>query len=270
MPIDHGEQGPGLLPAPFAVALVAGVAVLIGLAAALYLAAAAAQPRTGRSPWPGYRTGLWLLGLATIAAAVLAPFAGPAHRDLSAHLGAHLLTGMLAPLLIALSAPVTLALRTLDVAAARRLSRLLNTRCARFLTEPAPAAVLNVGSLWVLYATPVGGPLIGNPVAHHLLLIHFFLAGYLFTVSVVGLDPAPHRRSFPARLAVLVLAIAAHASLAKYVFAHPPGGTPVAAAERAAMLMYYGGDLLELALLVVFCAQWYRASRPAAAGLPRG
>ncbi len=238
--------------------------MLLSVAAAVYLAAAADQPRSGRQPWPAHRTVLWLLGLATIAAAGLGPLAGTARQDFPAHMAAHLLAGMLAPLLMALSAPVTLALRTLGVGPARRLSRLLNSRPARFLTHPATAAILNTGSLWALYATPLSDLTLRSAVWHHVLLAHFFLTGYLLTASLVGIDPAPHRTGFPQRLAVLGLAIAAHAILAKHLYAHPPAGVPAGAARQGAMLMYYGGDLLELALLALVCARWYRAARPAA------
>jgi putative membrane protein len=253
VPEDHGQPGASWL-------LLASLTV----AAVLYLAAARSRTRAGATAWPAHRGILWLLGLATIATAALGPLADAAHHDFAAHLAAHLLVGMLAPLLIVLSAPVTLALRALDVGRARRVSRLLNSRPARFLTDPAPAAILNVGSLWALYATPLGAAMLGKPALHPLLLTHFFLTGYLFTASIVGVDPAPHRRSFRLRLVVVVLAIAAHSILAKHLYGHPPAGTPAAAAESGALLMYYGGDLLALALIVLFCAQWYRAARPPA------
>jgi putative membrane protein len=255
----HGTFGAGLewlLLAP------------LTLAAVLYLMAAATQPRTGARAWPAHRSMLWLLGLATIAAAALGPRAAAAPGDVTAHLTAHFLIGMLAPLLMVLSAPVTLALRALDVRRARRLSRALSCRPARVLTHPLTAATVNVGSLWALYATPLSDLVRGDPALHYLLLAHFFLAGYLFTASLIGLDPAPHRSSFSFRLVVLVLAIAAHSILAKHLYSHPPPGTPTAQAERAAILMYYGGDLLELALVVLFCAQWYRASSPQRASKP--
>jgi putative membrane protein len=124
MPEHHDVPGL-LLPLALAAALL--------LAAGLYLAAAT-RPPAGRNPWPAHRSLLWLLGLATIAAAGLGPLADAAHQGVPAgkgfpaHMAAHLLAGMLAPLLIALSAPATLALRTLDVARARRLSRLLTSR----------------------------------------------------------------------------------------------------------------------------------------------
>jgi hypothetical protein len=69
----------------------------------------------------------------------------------------------------------------------------------------------------------------------------------------------------PAIAFVLVLGLAAALYLVAAV-AHPPAGIPAAAAGRGAMLMYYGGDLIEL--LLVLCAQWYRASRPLQAAWP--
>jgi hypothetical protein len=54
--------------------------------------------------------------------------------------------------------------------------------------------------------------------------------------------------------------LAAHGILAKYLYAHPPAG--VLHAEAGAQLMYYGGDVLDLILIVVFCRQWYTATDP--------
>ncbi|NMR32067.1 cytochrome c oxidase assembly protein [Arthrobacter sp. SF27] len=234
----------------------------LGLAALLYLGAALSENRRGNRTWPAHRSLLWLLGLAVIAATLAGHLAERAHTDFAAHMAAHLLAGMLAPLLLALSAPITLALRTIHVESARRLSHLLNSRLARFLTHPIPAAALNVGSLWVLYTTPLSQAMLANPILHYLLLAHFFAAGYLFTVSIVSIDPAPHRASFRLRMTVLILVVAAHSILAKYIYIHPPPGTSPLDAERSGLLMYYGGDLIEIALIIAFFTQWYTATKP--------
>jgi putative membrane protein len=62
---------------------------------------------------------------------------------------------------------------------------------------------------------------------------------------------------------VLVAAGAAHAYLAKLLYARapglPPGGShDLDQVQAAAQLMYYGGDLAELALAVALFAGWYR------------
>jgi putative membrane protein len=235
--------------------------VLLVVAAVAYVAAAVAENRRGVRHWPPHRSVLWVAGLGTLATTVVGPLAELAHTSLTAHMVSHLVAGMLAPVLMVLAAPVTLALRTLDPVPARRISRLLRSAPARFFLYPVPAGVINVGSLWLLYGTAAGGVLLDNPTLHYLLLGHFFLAGYLFVVSIVGVDPAPHRARFSLRVAVVLVSIAAHSILAKNVYAFPPAGASGAEAERAGVVMYYGGDLLELALLVVLFSQWYRAGR---------
>jgi putative membrane protein len=247
----HDEAAIGvawLLLLPLAVAVVA------------YLRAAASERSRGRRSWPWCRDVSWTAGLAIVAAALVGPLADAAHEDLVAHMVAHLLAGMLAPLLLVAAAPVTLALRSLDVGPARRLSRLLASSPLRVLTHPVATATLNGGSLWLLYATPFAGAMRDVPLVHELVIVHVVIAGFLFTASIVSLDPAPHRAGFPLRLGVLVLAIAAHSALAKHVFAIAPAGSSVTEAERAGLVMYYGGDALELVLLVAFFTAWYRSA----------
>ena len=73
---------------------------------------------------------LWLLGHVAAPAAASGPLAEAADTGFVAHMVTHLLLGMLAPLLLVLAAPVTLLLRTLPLAAARRVSRVLTSRPA--------------------------------------------------------------------------------------------------------------------------------------------
>jgi putative membrane protein len=52
--------------------------------------------------------------------------------------------------------------------------------------------------------------------------------------------------------------MAAHGILAKSLYAGPPTGVPAARAEAGAQVMYYGGGVVELALLVLLGVEWYR------------
>ncbi len=236
-------------------------ALLLGVAG-VYVAGVVAVRRRGRY-WPGWRTLAWCAGVATAAAALTGPVAAGAHHDFGAHMLGHLLLGMAAPLLLVLGAPITLALRALPVRAARTVSRFFANRLVRGLTHPVTAATLDAGGLWLLYTTGLYAAMGAHPWLHLVVHAHILFAGYLFTASVVGEDPAPHRPGRPVRAGVLVAFLAAHAVLAKHVYAHPPAGVPAAAAEPAAQLMYYGGDVIHLALIAIFCAQWYRATAPA-------
>ncbi|EMY32782.1 hypothetical protein D477_018404 [Arthrobacter crystallopoietes BAB-32] len=251
------HQHPGVLEAaavlPFVLALV------------FYLHAAWRERTTGRG-WPLHRMLLWTGGVGCAAAGFIGPLAQSAHTNFVAHMAAHLLLGMAAPLLLVMAAPVTLALRSMEQVPAIRLSRLLKSRPVRFLSHPAPAAVLNAGSLWLLYATATGAGLLANELLHPLIQVHFLLAGYLFTASIIGKDPTPHRPSFRTRAVCLAAALAGHSVLAKFVYAYPPAGVPVDQAQAGGVLMFYGGDAVDLVLLIAFCAQWYRYTTPATAG----
>lgn len=211
---------------------------------------------------PRHRTAFWILGSLAAAAAVSGPLADAADTNYVAHMASHLLLGMLAPLLMVLAAPATLLLRTLPVTVARRLSHLLRSRPARILTEPVVAATLNVGGLWLLYTTNLYPAMHYQPALHILIHAHMLLAGYLFTTAIISVDPLPHRRSYLHRSIVLIAALAAHDILAKHLYIHPPAGVTSPTAETGAMLMYYGGDLIDLTIIVILCARWYHPTRP--------
>ena len=238
---------------------------LLALAAALtaaYMAAAIRMRRRGGRGWPAPRIVAAVLGFGAVSAALAGPIADRPSDDFASHMAAHLAVGMLAPLLIVVSAPGTLALRALDVVPARRLSRLLRSGPVRLATHPLFAGALYTGSMWLLYATPFGMGLTGNPLLHWLLLVHFLVAGYLFTASIVPVDPSPHRSSFRLRLTVFLLAAAAHSVLAKQLYARPPPGTTADEAQLGGLIMYYGGDTVGLAILVAMFARQYTATRP--------
>ncbi|PPF11580.1 cytochrome c oxidase assembly protein [Rathayibacter sp. AY1A5] len=236
-----------------------GLLLLVPLAAVAALGggAAALERRRGR-PWPLHRTALLLGGLATAALCFTGPLAEWSHADPRGAMLTHLVLGMLAPLLLVLSAPVTLALRALDVTAARRLSRLLRSRPARLLAHPVTALLLSTGSLWLVHATGLLATAHADPLLHLALSVHFLLSGCLMTAALAGVDPNPHRAPFGLRLGVLGAGIAAHGLLATVLYAEAPDET----GRQAALLLFYGGDLLETALAVVVCARRYAATAP--------
>ena len=227
------------------------------LAAAAYLSAAHLVPAVrGRSRWPVPRTLAWLGGLGCVVAALTGPMAA-AHGDLLAHMAGHLLLGMVAPLLLVLARPVTLALRTLPLPAARRLSRGLRSAPLRVLGDPLVAVALNSAGLWVLYGTGLLAGMVHSPGLHLLVSVHVLLTGWLATAAVLALDPAPHRRGVAARAVALAVGAAAHDVLAKTLYAHPPAGMTRAA--EGAQLMYQGGTVVHLLVAAVLWRQWYRS-----------
>ncbi|UQZ36928.1 cytochrome c oxidase assembly protein [Paenibacillus sp. PK3_47] len=226
---------------------------------ALYFYAAQSSNQRYRQ-WPIYRYWCFLTGILCSASAVTGPLAHLAHNDFRVHMLGHLLLGMLGPLLIVLSFPVTLALRTLKVQWARRVSRILRSKPVLWISYPVTAAVLNIGGLWLIYMTGLYSAMQQHMLLHILVHFHVFAAGYLFTASIIYTDPAPHRTSYMLRAITMVLAFAGHGILSKLIYAAPPEGIPQDQGEAGGLLMYYGGDFIDLVLIFIFCLQWYRAS----------
>nr|WP_255672711.1 cytochrome c oxidase assembly protein [Glycomyces amatae] len=210
--------------------------------------------------WPWHRDAAFTVGAGALAYASTAALPG---GPFTAHMGRHLVVGMAAPLLLVLARPLTLAFRALRPGRARRaLLRLAHSRPAAWLAFPPAAALLDVGGLWLLYRTPLLAAVQHHPTAHTLLQLHVLAAGVLFAFAVCGLDPVRRRWGPVWRGATLLAAGAAHAVLAKSLYTAPPPGAAVTAADlqTGAQLMYYGGDLVELALAAVIALQWYAAT----------
>lgn len=244
------------------------LATAVVLAAVAAYLAGATRLRGRGDAWPRHRDLSFAAGGALIAvAAGGTPPGGP----FTVHMLQHLLAGMAAPVLLVPARPLTLALRALRPGGPPRRALLAAARSApaRWLTFPPVAAVLDMGGLWLMYRTPLLAAAHRHPALHALLHVHIVAAGLLFTFAVCQLDPVRHRRGLPLRAVTLLLAGAAHAALAKSLYAAPPPGTAYGLSDlrTAARLMYYGGDLVELALAAVLAASWYaRAAR--AAGRP--
>ncbi|TDB85648.1 cytochrome c oxidase assembly protein [Actinomadura sp. 7K534] len=246
----HNGHGPGL-EAGQIVAVACALPVVAG-----YLAAARRLRGRGDA-WPWGRDACFAAGGAALAAAVAGPLPGGAF---TVHMAQHLLAGMVAPVLLVLARPLTLALRALRPGGPRRaLLAAAHWRVSGWLLFPPVAAALDMGGLWVLYRTPLLAAAHDRPILHALVHAHVVAAGLLFTAAICQLDPVRRRWGLPLRGATLLAAGAAHAVLAKTLYALPPPGTAFAASDLhvAAQLMYYGGDLVEVALAVVLAVQWY-------------
>lgn len=213
-------------------------------------------------PWPVYRVLCWVTGNAFAIMSVAGPLAERAHTNFIVHMLVHLFLGMIAPLLMVLASPVTLILRVLPVQHAKLLTRLLRSRYIQIISDPVIATILNIGGLWLLYTTNLFTAMHENIVLYLIIHLHIFLAGYVFTLSIIYIEPTPHRTSYLYRSIVVVLALAGHGILAKYIYANPPTGVSSYEAEIGGMLMYYGGDLVDVVIIFILCWQWYKQTRP--------
>jgi putative membrane protein len=243
---------------------------LLALAAAVYVGLAVRQ-RRGPRGWSAWRIAAHVSGILLAAVALLPRLVPFPSGDFREHMLQHLLIAMLAPLGLALSAPVTLVLRSVPKRYGRVIGRWLRSRYMRIVSNPVVALILNVGGMAVLYFTPLYAATMRNTVLHHFVHWHFLLAGYLFVWVIAGPDPGLHRPSVPARLVVMGVAIAVHASLAQLMYAGLYVAVPAPAQQLqgAAELMYYGGDIADLLLAFALVSTWRprraHASAPASA-----
>ncbi|MGQ0439850.1 cytochrome c oxidase assembly protein, partial [Bacillus sp. B-TM1] len=121
--------------------------------------------------------------------------------------------------------------------------------------------LLNLGGLWILYTTNLYSMMHKSILLHLFIHFHVFIAGYLFTTSMIYIDPIAHRYSYMYRSIILIVASAGHGILSKYIYAHPPAGVVTAQAEIGGVLMYYGGDFIDIVLIFILCWQWFRSNK---------
>lgn len=231
----------------------------------IYIIAAIKQGKR----WPLYRTIFFSFCFLCVCISSIGPLAIRSQVDFRAHMINHLLLGMVAPLLLVLAAPMTLILRTVPIYFARKISMIFRSFPLRFLTHPIVAGVLNIGGLWLLYTTDFYAYMHEHFLIHFIVHFHIFMAGYVFTLSIIPVDPLPHRFSFRYRAIVLILALAGHGILAKYIYAHPPIGVPVMQGQLGGMIMYYGGDVIDSVMIYLLCKKWFGSIRVTIGGEER-
>lgn len=191
------------------------IVVLFG--AALYLAGLRVLRRRGDS-WPWGRTVAWFAGLGAVGWAAIGGLSVYADVLFSAHMGSHMVLGMVAPILLVLGAPVTLALRTLpgprmpgEVSPRTLLTSFLHSGFLRFLTFPVVGPALFVGSLFAIYFTGLFGWLMDRMWGHAAMELHFLAVGALYYYVLIGVDPSPRTLPPIARFGILMVTIPFHA-----------------------------------------------------------
>ncbi len=182
-----------------------------------YLIAVARLRRRG-DRWPVGRTVGWLAGCAVVVLATSSGIRSYGSAMFSVHMMEHMALNMFAPVLLVLGAPVTLALRVLPTAGPGNppgprewITRFIHSRITGFLSHPATAFVLFVGSLYAVYFTAFFDTLVRYHWGHEFMAVHFLITGYLFYWGIIGVDPGPHRLPFIGRLALLFAVMPFHA-----------------------------------------------------------
>jgi putative copper resistance protein D len=195
--------------------------VLLGAAAAglacAYVIGVLRLRRRGDS-WPMGRLVAWLFGCAALLFTTGSGVRAYGSAMFSVHMSEHIALNMFIPVFLVLGAPITLTLRALPAAGAGHppglrewLLWLVHSPVSRFLSHPATAFVLFVGSLYAVYFTPLFDTLVRYHWGHEFMSLHFLITGYLFFWGIIGIDPGPKRLPFIGRLGMLFAVMPFHA-----------------------------------------------------------
>ncbi|MCK8612725.1 cytochrome c oxidase assembly protein [Gordonia sp. C13] len=195
--------------------LIFGLAAIV--LAVVYIRGVVRLKRRG-DDWPIGRTFAWLLGCVLLLLATSSGLGRYAPAMFSIHMIAHMLMSMMIPVLLVLGGPVTLALRALPPAGRGNppgprewIQAGVHSGPSRFLTHPLIAAIMFVGSFYILYLGGLYESVVEYHAAHLLMNLHFLLSGYLFYWLVIGIDPAPRQVKPVAKLGIVLGSLPFHA-----------------------------------------------------------
>lgn len=225
------------------------------------------------NPVPPRRTAAFLLGLLGLALALVSGIERYDTTLFSVHMVQHVLIVLVAAPLIALAAPVTQLLRLSSRETRRRwLLPILHSRAMRILAFPVTAWVVFAGVMWASHFSGFFDLALEDAVIHDLEHGLFLGSALLFWWPAVGIDPAPWRVGFPARIAYVFLQMTQNTFLAvvllnasTVLYPHygslgQPYGVDALADQRlAAGIMWIAGDAIFLGAIMLLVAAWMRA-----------
>ncbi len=232
-------------------------------------------------PVPARQRWAFLGGLAAIALALLSGLARYDTTLFSVHMVQHILLALVAPPLVALGAPITQVMRASSAETRQRvLLPILHSRIVTVLTHPIVAWLVFTAVMWGSHFSPLFDRALEDRLVHDLEHGLFLTAGLLFWGPLVGLDPAPHRMGYPARIGYVFLQMPQNSFLAvailfagsplypHYVSLLSPYGIDALSDQRlAAGIMWFVGDVIFLIATFAVLGAWMRAeerSTPAA------
>ncbi|HWM15491.1 MAG TPA: cytochrome c oxidase assembly protein [Microbacterium sp.] len=243
----------------------------------LYLAGVWRLHRRG-DRWPIYRTVLWVAGLLALFWVTCGPVNAYQNYLFSVHMVGHMLLTMGIPLLLVAGAPVTLAARAIrkrdDGTRGGRewILWAVHSPLARVLTNPFVAAGLFVGSLWVFYFTDFFRWSLYDHIGHEWMTAHFLITGYVFVLTLIGIDPVAYRLPYAGRLVLLIAVMAMHAFFGIAIMMQSGlmisewfgamgrtwGATPLEDQYIGGGVAWSVGELPTLILAITVAIQWSR------------
>jgi putative copper resistance protein D len=234
--------------------------------------------RGGR--WPISRTLPWLAGWLLTVYLATSGLWMYSTAVFSWHMLVHMTVNMMVPVLCVLGAPFSLA----EAASGRRepgelpgITQLLDelgaNRVVRVLLSPPVLWINYVGSLFVVYFSPLFPVLMRTHWGHQLMLLHFMIAGYAFFALLVGPDRHPWKLPYLVRFALLISIMPFHAIFAVGIMSAkgligesfyrsldiPWVGDLLNVQNIAGQITWFTGEVPAFIAVIVLAAQWFRS-----------
>ena len=215
-------------------------------------------------PWPVARFAAFAAALGTVVVAVQSGIGAYDDVLFWVHMVQHLMLIMVAPVMLVLGRPVLLLLHAARNPVHRWVLALVRSRIVAVLTHPLVTAAAYAGTIAATHLTGFMQVVLENETVHELEHALYLAVGYLFFLSVIGSEPIRWRLSYPARLALVFVTMPVDTvvGLVLYNTGRPVfpgyvdrnrtwGPTPVGDVQAAGAVMWIGGDLIMLVVLLV-------------------
>lgn len=249
-----------------------------GFGVFLYIVGIVRLRRRGDA-WPVHRTIFWMLGMALLLWVTSGPINAYQDYLFSVHMAGHMLLSMAIPVLLVAGAPITLALRSIhkrdDGTRGGRewILWAVHSPYSRFITHPFVAAGIFAVSLWAFYFTDLVRWAMYDHLGHEWMIIHFLISGYLFAMTLIGVDPIPYRLPYAGRLITLIAVMATHAFFGMAIMMQSGlfvaewfgsmgrtwGPTPMEDQYIGGGIAWSVGEIPTLILAVTVAIQWSRS-----------
>ena len=223
------------------------------------------------NPVPPLRTVSFLLGLFAVAVALQSGIERYDTALFSIHMVQHLLLTLVAPPLLLLGAPITQLLRGASPRIRRALLRVLHSSPVAFISHPVTAWIAFTVVMWGSHFSALFDVALENPSVHQVEHVLYISTALLFWLPVIGVDPAPRRLGFPARILYLLTQMPPSSFLAMSIlFASAPlyhhyategspyGIDPLSDQQAAAGIMWIASDVVFIGAILLVVGAWMR------------
>lgn len=248
--------------------------IVVFVALGLYLRGVRiVNERHPRYPWPIKRRNSFLAGLFVFFLAVGSPVAFYDTTLFWVHMVQHLLLMLVAAPLLMAGGAYTLAIRASRPPLRRKvLLPLIRSRFVTVITFPFVTFLLMNAVLYATHFTSIFELALENVYIHEIEHVAYMVTACFFWWSVVGVDPSPHKLSYPTKMGYLCMEMPfmiflglAIMTTDNVLYQHYAtvfrdwGPTPLSDQRLAGFIMWVPGGLIMLGVTLSVFSQWIQA-----------